>query len=171
MKIGEMVDAEKNTIQVRHGPGANVEMLPLNVVNIVQHGEAQHTSSMGPIESLGKIFQQLKVEDLLEKGLSWKGGCSSGSNDPNDEGSSDDNTTEFGNETDEEDAQFSLIMQENDAASEDDLKDQGLNHLLQQVFANQIMNLILQDRHYRLLDEYITEGDDYADWLQWAVVE
>jgi predicted aspartyl protease len=35
MKIGAVVDVEKGTIQVRHGPGANVEMFPLNVVNIV----------------------------------------------------------------------------------------------------------------------------------------
>jgi hypothetical protein len=35
MKIGVVVDVEKCTIQVRHGLGANVEMLPLNVVNIV----------------------------------------------------------------------------------------------------------------------------------------
>jgi len=54
-------------------------------------------------------------------------------------------------------------MQENDVASEDDLKDQGLNHFLQKESANQIMNLILQNRHCRLLDEYIIEGDDYAD--------
>jgi hypothetical protein len=31
--------------------------------------------------------------------------------------------------------------------------------------------MILQNRHYRLLEEYITKGDDYADWLQWAAVE
>jgi hypothetical protein len=42
MKIGAVVDVEKCTIQVRHGPRANVEMLPLNVVNIVQHGETHH---------------------------------------------------------------------------------------------------------------------------------
>jgi hypothetical protein len=30
-----MVDVQKNTIHVRHGPRADVEMLPLNVVNIV----------------------------------------------------------------------------------------------------------------------------------------
>jgi hypothetical protein len=130
-KIGAMVDVEKDTIQVRHRYGANVEMLPLNVVNILQHGGTQHTVSVGPIESLGKIFQQLKVEDLIEKGLSWKGGCSLGSNHPNDEESSNDNTTKFGSETDEEDAQFSLIMQENDTTFEDDLKDQGIDHLLQ----------------------------------------
>jgi hypothetical protein len=54
-------------------------------------------------------------------------------------------------------------MQENDITSKDELKDHGLNHLLQQESANQIMNLILQDRHYRMLDGYIIEGDDYAD--------
>jgi hypothetical protein len=105
------------------------------------------------------------MEDLLEKGLSWKGKCSSGPNHFNDEGSSDDNITKFGNEANEEDAQASSIMQENDAASKDDLKDHGLNHLLQQESANQIVNLILQDRHYRLLEEYIIVGDDYVNWL------
>jgi hypothetical protein len=59
---------------------------------------------VGPIKSLGKMFQQLKVEDLLEKGLFWKGKCSSISNHLNDERSFDDNTIEFGSETDEEDA-------------------------------------------------------------------
>jgi hypothetical protein len=44
------------------------------------------------------------MEDLLERGLSWKGECSSGPNYPNDEGSSDDNMIEFGSEANEEDA-------------------------------------------------------------------
>ncbi len=109
------------------------------------------------------MFKQLKVEDLLERGLSWKGGCSSVSNHPNDDGSFDDNIIEFGSEIDEEDVQFSLIMQENDAASKDDLKDQGLDHVIQQEFTNQIMTLILQDWYYKLLDEYITKGDDYVN--------
>ncbi len=143
MKIGAMVDVEKNIIQVRHGPRVNVKMFPLNVVNIVHHGETQHTSFVEPIKTLDKMFQQLQVEDLLEKGLSWKGGCLLGSNHHNDEGSSDDNIIEFENEIDEEDAQLSLIMQENDVTPKDDLKDQGLNHLLQQESANQIVNLIL----------------------------
>ncbi|CAM6020533.1 unnamed protein product [Sphagnum balticum] len=103
VKIGAVVDVEKGTIHVRHGPGANVEMIPLNVVNIVQHGETQHTSSMEPNKSVDKMFQQLKMEDLLERGLSWKGGCSSGSNHTNDEGSYDDNMIEFESESDEED--------------------------------------------------------------------
>jgi hypothetical protein len=44
------------------------------------------------------------MEDLLDKGLSWKGKCSSCPNYPNDEGSSNDNMTKFGSEVDEEDA-------------------------------------------------------------------
>jgi hypothetical protein len=62
-------------------------------------------------------------------------------------------------------------MQENDVALEDDLKDKGLNHLFQQESTNQIVNMILQDQHYRLLEESITKGNDYANWLQWATIE
>jgi hypothetical protein len=126
---------------------------------------------MEHIKSLDKMFQQLQMDDVFEKGLSWKGGCFSGPNYRNDEVSSHDSMIEFGSEADEEDAQVSLIMQENDATPEDDSKDQGLNHLLQHESINQIVNLILQDQHYMLLEEYITKGDDYVDWLQWAIVE
>jgi hypothetical protein len=35
MKIGAVVNVKKGTIQIRHGPRADVEMLPLNVANIV----------------------------------------------------------------------------------------------------------------------------------------
>jgi len=50
------------------------------------------------------MFQQLQMENLLEKGLSWKGGRSSSPNHPNDERLSYDNITEFESEIDEEDA-------------------------------------------------------------------
>jgi hypothetical protein len=43
------------------------------------------------------------MEDLLEKGLSWKSRSSSRSNHLNDEGSSDDNIIKFESETNEED--------------------------------------------------------------------
>jgi predicted aspartyl protease len=36
IKIGAIVDVEQSLIQVRHGPGANVEVLPLTVVNLLQ---------------------------------------------------------------------------------------------------------------------------------------
>jgi hypothetical protein len=36
IKIGAIVDVERSLIQVRHGPGANVEVLPLTMVNLLQ---------------------------------------------------------------------------------------------------------------------------------------
>jgi len=40
MKIGTVVDVERGLIQVRHGPGTNVEVLPLTVVNLLQRMSA-----------------------------------------------------------------------------------------------------------------------------------
>jgi hypothetical protein len=45
MKIGAMVDVEWGLIQVRHGPGTHVEILPLTVANLLQRVSA------GPIRS------------------------------------------------------------------------------------------------------------------------
>jgi hypothetical protein len=36
IKFGAIVDVEWGLIQVRHGPGANVEVLPLIMVNMLQ---------------------------------------------------------------------------------------------------------------------------------------
>jgi hypothetical protein len=36
MKIGAVVDVERSLIHVRHGPGTNVKVLPLTVVNLLQ---------------------------------------------------------------------------------------------------------------------------------------
>ncbi len=36
IKIGAIVDVEQGLIQVRHGLGANVEVLPLTMVNLLQ---------------------------------------------------------------------------------------------------------------------------------------
>jgi hypothetical protein len=36
IKIGAIVDVERGLIQVRHDPGANVEVLPLTMVNMLQ---------------------------------------------------------------------------------------------------------------------------------------
>jgi hypothetical protein len=36
MKIGAVLDVERGLIQVRHGPGTDVEVLPLIMVNLLQ---------------------------------------------------------------------------------------------------------------------------------------
>ncbi|CAM6023828.1 unnamed protein product [Sphagnum balticum] len=40
MKIGAVVDVERGLIQVRHGPGTNVEVLPVTMVNLLQRMNA-----------------------------------------------------------------------------------------------------------------------------------
>jgi predicted aspartyl protease len=45
MKIGAVVDVERGLIQVRHGPGTHVEVLPLTVVNLLQRVSAGAMSS------------------------------------------------------------------------------------------------------------------------------
>jgi hypothetical protein len=37
IKIGAVVDVERGLIQVRKGPGTNVEVLPLTMVNLLQN--------------------------------------------------------------------------------------------------------------------------------------
>jgi hypothetical protein len=39
IKIGAIVDVEQGLIQVRRGPGADVEILPLSVVNLIQRSD------------------------------------------------------------------------------------------------------------------------------------
>ncbi len=50
MKIGGIVDVERGLIQVRKGPGTNVEVLPLTMVNLLQRMNSgsliQHTTSI-----------------------------------------------------------------------------------------------------------------------------
>jgi hypothetical protein len=40
IKISVIVDVEQGLIQVRRGPGTNVEILPLTVVNLVQRSDS-----------------------------------------------------------------------------------------------------------------------------------
>jgi hypothetical protein len=47
IKIGAIVDIEQGLIQVRMGPGANVEILPLIVVNLVQRSDSSTDSYDG----------------------------------------------------------------------------------------------------------------------------
>jgi hypothetical protein len=42
MKIGTIMDVERGLIQVRHGPGANVEVLPLTMVNLLQRVDSEN---------------------------------------------------------------------------------------------------------------------------------
>ncbi len=46
MKIGAVVDVERGLIQIRRGPGTNVEVLPLTVVNLLQNVNVESRGKM-----------------------------------------------------------------------------------------------------------------------------
>jgi hypothetical protein len=75
MKIGAVVDVERGLIQIRRGPGTNVEVLPLTVnllqsVNSGPQGQNATVSTKGTsIESLGINLEELSLsgsEDVSE---------------------------------------------------------------------------------------------------------
>jgi hypothetical protein len=62
IKIGAIVDVERGLIQVRHGPGANVEVLPLTMVNLLQK-----TNSETLLREFATSWQNTSACD----GLGW----------------------------------------------------------------------------------------------------
>jgi hypothetical protein len=67
MKIGAVVDVERGLIQVRHGPGTNVEVLPLTVMNLLQRISkgtmVQETSTTWKGERANQDGGTLPVQD------------------------------------------------------------------------------------------------------------
>jgi len=64
IKIGVVVDVEKNVIQVRNGPGTEVEVLPLNVVNMLQVLEGFEKEKCNVQKELfNRKMGQLQIKD------------------------------------------------------------------------------------------------------------
>ncbi|CAM6005687.1 unnamed protein product [Sphagnum balticum] len=59
IKIGAIVDVERGLIQVRHGPGSDVEVLPLTVVNMLQ---ALNPEALPPMNSQNSGKADVVVE-------------------------------------------------------------------------------------------------------------
>jgi len=65
MKIGVMVDVEKGVIQVKNGPRVAIEVLPLNVVNMLQ--KIVETTHVG-VKRMNNNFNNIQVEDTFLEG-------------------------------------------------------------------------------------------------------
>jgi hypothetical protein len=68
MKIGAIVDVECGLIQVRHGPGSDVEVLPLTMVNLLQalNSKALMQSDSCTAEEFDKMMGKPCVGDNIE---------------------------------------------------------------------------------------------------------
>ncbi len=66
IKIGAIVDVERGLIQVRHGPGTNVEVLPLTVVNMLQKMNSE-TLIREVVVALGNMHLDGNLDTIVRK--------------------------------------------------------------------------------------------------------
>ncbi len=85
----------------------------------------------------------------------------------NDESSSSKEITEYEGKT-EDGPQETILNLENEI---EELKDHGLDLIIEEETPMQILNLTLQEQHRNIFEGLFFEDDDYADWIKCAVVE
>ncbi len=149
IKIGAIVDVEQGLIQVKRGPRADVEVLPLTMVNFMQRSDlatgdcnnnytGKHTSGESEaMDGASYLSQQSISEQITE----LESESDSGSSKDSDEGNQAVGTTE-------EESGFGNIELENLVLSEG---------------PQQILQLMLQDKAANFMKEEVTDNDDYAD--------
>ncbi len=153
MKIGAIVDVERGLIQVRHGPGANVEVLPLTMVNLLQRVESTNMmpepttfwQSSPPGDKCDQIAEQEHADAAI---------------------SSD---TDSGTEGSEYGEVFADLVRQYE--SEDEFGEDELAKLIEVEGPPEILQLILQGQADDFMKEEVTDGDDYADWIRWVADE
>jgi hypothetical protein len=62
IKIGAIVDVEQGLIQVRRGPGTNVQVLPLTMVNLMQRSDLK-TNVYDGDTAMKRAIGNLNAED------------------------------------------------------------------------------------------------------------
>jgi predicted aspartyl protease len=155
MKIGAIVDVECGLIQVRHGPSANVEVLPLTVVNLLQRVES---ASMVPEST--SFWQR----SSMSENYGWVAAQECTITPKEDAAiSSDSDASTEGNEHGE--VLADLVKQ---CESEDEFGEDELAKLVEAEGPPEILQLMLQEQADDFMSEEITEGDDYADWIRWV---
>jgi predicted aspartyl protease len=153
IKIGAIVDVERGLIQVRHGPGSDVEVLPLTVVNMLQ---ALNPEALPPTNSRssGKadvVVEQQYVDDRAQEQRM--------------DGQTSDLSSDASEDSEDERRVFEPVC------AESKFKDTELEQLVLQEGPEQILQLTLQKHANHLMKEEIWKSDDYADWIEWVADE
>jgi hypothetical protein len=155
IKIGAIVDVEQGLIQVRRGPGSDVEVLPLTMVNMLQklNSEAVIPDDADALKhTLGNLDAVVRHSSLYEYGGNERMDARESDSDSDmDEDCNEkiqlvgpvDGKFEFGNTELEE-----LVLLEG---------------------PQQILQLTLQEQTDDFMKEEITDANDYADWIRWVV--
>jgi len=155
IKIGAIVDVERGLIQVKHGPGANVEVLPLTMVNLLQRMNSETLmresttswQSTSTSDDLGWVADQDSTVVIKEDATS----------------TSDSDTGTDGSEHGD-----SMSKPVKQVDYEDEFGDDELEKLVTSEGPPEILQLILQEQTDGFMNEKVTDPDDYADWMRWV---
>jgi hypothetical protein len=155
IKIGAVIDVERRIIQMRKGPGTDVEVLPLTMVNLlqnvsseVQECDAADTPKSAPPETLKVEFGKMSLYDSVENEQT--------------------NMSVSESDTDVDDDSDEGIQSAEPIDEESEFGNTKLDELVLKEGPQQILQLTLQDQADNLMREEISDVDDYADWLQWV---
>jgi hypothetical protein len=155
MKIGAVVDVERGLIQVKHGPGTNVEVLPLTMVNLLQS-----LNSKALMQDTTAIWRNTHdngdsdwISDQDRAIMTKEGGSSTLASDAD---------TDDSERSDPESNQLKQIDCENEFG------DTELEELVKSEVLQEILQLIIQEQADDFMKEEITDSDDYADWIRWV---
>ncbi len=154
MKIGAIVDIERGLIQVRKGPGANVEVLPLTMVNLLQNVNSKALEHDAAVASKSASSETLEVD--LGKMSLYDSVVNEQENVPKSESDTD------ADGDGEEGLQSAEPIDE-----ESEFGNTELEELVLKEGPQQILQLTLQDLDDDFMREEM-ESDDYADWIQWV---
>jgi len=150
MKIGAIVDVERGLIQVKKGPKADVEVLPLTMVNLLQRvnseSQIQDTPSIRKrTHNDGDANWTSNHDHVI---MIKKDGSST---------SASDEDTDDSERSDPEPNQLQQIDCENEFG------DTELEELMESEGPQEILQLIIQEQADDIMKEEVTDSDDYAD--------
>ncbi|CAN5967858.1 unnamed protein product [Sphagnum jensenii] len=153
IKIGAIIDVEQGLIQVRHGPGSDVEVLPLTMVNMLQKmNSATLTRDDATLEDthgdLDVIVRQPSLYEYVTTGRL------------------DALVSDSDSDTNEDrEGRLQLVEPVDD---ESEFGNTELEDLVSLEGPQQILQLTLQKQADDLMKEEITDVDDYVNWIRWV---
>jgi hypothetical protein len=148
MKIGAIVDVERGLIQVRRGPGTNMEVLPLTVVNLLQNVSSE------TMESDAAITLESASSEILEVDLKKMSLCDPVETEPTSV------PVSYFDTNDDSDGGLQSVEPIDDKS---EFGNTELEELVLKEGPQQILQLTLQDQADDFMREEITDTDDYAD--------
>jgi len=156
IKIGAIVDVERGLIQVRHGTGANVEVLPLTMVNMLQK-----MNSEALVRDADVVLEDTHLNGDLDVDFGNPSLC-----DPIMTGQTDTMVSDSDiNAYDDCEGRLQLVEPIDD---EPEFGNTELENLVLVEGPQQILQLILHKQVDDFMEEEIIYADDYADWIKWV---